>query len=92
MEPAAEFAVLAHELGHHLLHFTNRRAETTKRIRETEAEAVAFVVCQAIGLDAISSASEYISLYSGDTEVLAESLLHIQQASAEIVTAITPTD
>ena len=88
MDPAVEFSVLAHEAGHHLLHFGERRRETTKRARETEAEAVAFVVSEAIGLEAIRSSSEYISLYSGDRDLLTESLEHIQRASAEIITAI----
>ena len=64
--------MLAHELGHHLLHFGERRAETSKSVRETEA--VAFVVCQAIGLEYTRSASEYIALYSGDKNLLTESL------------------
>jgi hypothetical protein len=89
MDPAVEFSVLAHEVGHHLLHFGERRSETTKRVRETEAEAVAFVVSEAIGLEAMRSSSEYISLYSGDKDLLTESLEHIQRASAEIITAIT---
>lgn len=89
MEPAVEFSVLAHEVGHFLLHFGERRRETTRRVRETEAEAVAFVVSQAIGLEAMRSSSEYISLYSGDKDLLTESLEHIQRASAEIIAAIT---
>jgi hypothetical protein len=92
MDSAVEFSVLAHEIGHHLLHFGDRRTETTKRVSETEAEAVAFVVSQAIGLEAKSSASEYISLYSGDKTLLVESLEHIQGASAEIISAITAPD
>ena len=88
---AEEFATLAHETGHALLHGQDRRSETTKRVRETEAEAVAFVVCEAIGLKAQNSA-DYIQLYSGDKETLAESLEHVQRASAEILAAITPTD
>src|SRR5262249_221783 len=44
MTPAETFATLVHEVAHELLHRTNRTA-TTKRQRETEAEAVAFVVC-----------------------------------------------
>jgi hypothetical protein len=89
LEPAVEFSVLAHETGHLLLHFGERRSETTKRVRETEAEAVAFVVSQAIGLEAMRSSSEYISLYSGDKDLLTESLEHIQRVSAEIIAAIT---
>jgi hypothetical protein len=33
------------------LHSGDRRAATSKTVRETEAEAVAFVVSHAIGLD-----------------------------------------
>jgi hypothetical protein len=33
------------------MHRTECRSNTTKRVRETEAEAVAFVVCSAIGLE-----------------------------------------
>jgi hypothetical protein len=75
MEPSVEL------VGHLLLHFGERRRETTKRVRETEAEAVAFVVSQAIGLEATRSSSEYISLYSGDKDLRTESLEHIQRAS-----------
>ena len=95
MESAVEFSVLAHEVGLLLLHFgerRERRCELTKRVQETEAEAVAFVVSQAIGLEAMRSSSEYISLYTGDKDLLAESLEHIQRASAEIIAAITATD
>ena len=87
---AEEFATLVHETGHALLHGQARRSETTKTVRETEAEAVAFVVCEAIGLKAQDS--DYIQLYSGDKETLAESLEHVQQVSAEILAAITPSD
>ena len=88
---AEEFATLAHETALSLLHMQKRRAETTKRVRETEAEAVAFVVCEAIGLKAQNSA-DYIQLYSGNKETLTESLEHVQRASAEILATITPTD
>jgi antirestriction protein ArdC len=88
---AEEYATLAHEAAHSLLHMQERRAETTKRVRETEAEAVAFVVCEAIGLKAENSA-DYIHLYSGDKETLAESLEHVQRASSEILAAILPAD
>lgn len=49
LSEAEEFAVLVHELAHELLHKDEqRRAETDKTIRETEAEAVAYVI-QAVG-------------------------------------------
>ena len=50
MQPAEEFSTLVHEIAHKMLHRGERRALTSKQVRETEAEAVAFVVCQSIGL------------------------------------------
>ena len=88
LSPAEEFSVLTHELAHEMLHKDDRRNGTSKTIRETEAEAVAFVVCQAIGLDTNTAAADYIQLYAGDKATLAESLDHIQKTAAEIITAI----
>ena len=42
---AEEFATLVHEVAHALLHQDEGRIETSKSVRETDAEAVAFVVC-----------------------------------------------
>jgi antirestriction protein ArdC len=85
---AEEFATLAHELAHEMMHRDQRRASTSKRSRETEAEAVAFVVCQGIGLETGSAAQDYIQLYEGDAKLLTESLEHIQQAATRILNAI----
>jgi antirestriction protein ArdC len=87
--PAEEFSTLAHELAHELLHRGDRRAETTKRVRETEAEATAFVVCQAVGLETASAASDYIQLWNGNVEVLTESLGYIRQAASQMLEALT---
>ena len=45
---AEEFSTLVHETAHELLHKAERRTATTKIVRETEAEAVAFVVGKAV--------------------------------------------
>jgi hypothetical protein len=86
--PAEEFATLVHEAAHSMLHFTERRTATTKTVRETEAEAIAFVVATTIGLDAGKSSVEYIQLYHGNAALLAESLEVIQKTSALILSAI----
>lgn len=88
LEPAHEFSVTAHEFAHELLHRGDRRKETTRKIRELEAEAVAFVVCRAAGLDAVTHSADYIQLYSGDKELLMQSLDYIQRAATEIITAL----
>jgi len=86
--PAEEFATLAHEIAHEMMHRDERRRSTTKRVRETEAEAVAFVVCSAIGLEIGSAAQDYIGLYGGDAKLLSESLEYIQRAASQILNAI----
>ncbi|WP_420236216.1 hypothetical protein ACOBR2_11290 [Telmatobacter bradus] len=77
-----------HEVSHEMLHRTERRTMTTKTVRETEAEAIAFIVSSAIGLKTGSASADYISLYHGNAELLTESLTVIQQASANILDAL----
>ena len=85
---AEEFSTLVHEASHELLHKSSRRTATTKTVRETEAEAIAFVVSQTIGLDAGNASADYINLYHGNAALLAESLEVIQRTSALILSAI----
>lgn len=88
--PAEEFSVLAHELAHEMLHWQDRENAGDKRQRETEAEAVAFVVTSACGLDTGTAASDYIQLYRGDRETLAASLGRIQKTASEILATLLP--
>jgi len=85
---AEELSVLAHELAHEILHVNRNNMPKDKKVRETEAEAVAFVVCHGIGLDTNSANSDYIQLYNGDKETLMESLGRIQKTASEILEAM----
>jgi hypothetical protein len=85
MAPAEEFSVLAHELAHEMLHHRKNAELPSKLVRETQAEAVAFVVCRAAGLETNTAAADYIALYNGDKKTLAESLSVIQETSAKIL-------
>jgi hypothetical protein len=87
---AEQFVTLVHELAHEMLHRSERRTLTTKTVRETEAEAIAFVVCKSIGLETGSAASDYIQLYHGNAKLLEESLEVVQRTAAVILGAITP--
>jgi hypothetical protein len=86
--PADTFLVLAHEYAHCLLHPTGDRP-TSRDTRELEAEAVAFVVGQAIGLDGRESSRDYLHLYNGNREALTQSLDRIQRAASVILTAVS---
>ena len=87
---AEEFSTLVHELAHEMLHKAERRTATTKVVRETEAEAIAFVIGKAVGLQTGSASADYIHLYHGNASLLAESLEVIQQTSAVILAALEP--
>jgi hypothetical protein len=90
MQPAEEFSTLVHEIAHEMLHRGERRTLTTKQVRETEAEAVAFVVCQSVGLQNGTASQDYIQLWHGDANLLRESLEAVQQTAAVILGGIAP--
>jgi N-terminal domain of anti-restriction factor ArdC len=87
---AEEFSTLVHEAAHEMLHKAERRTATTKTVRETEAEAVAFVVGKAVGLITGTASADYIQLYHGNASLLAESLEVIQQTASVILGALEP--
>lgn len=87
---AEEFSTLVHELAHEMLEHAKRRTTTTKVVRETEAESIAFVVGKAVGLNTGTASADYIHLYHGNASLLAESLEVIQQTSAVILAALQP--
>jgi hypothetical protein len=82
-----EFSTLVHELAHEMLHKAERRTAAAKTVRETEAEATAFVVGKTIGLSTGRASADYIHLYHGNAALLAESLEIIQKTSAVILFA-----
>lgn len=84
LDLADEFGVLVHELAHEVLHHGAK--DKSRRTVELEAEAVAYVVCQAIGLDTNTAASDYIQLYHGDRQALEASLATIQRTASAILT------
>jgi antirestriction protein ArdC len=93
MTGAETFSVLVHELAHELLHKGDRRKNTTKTVRETEAEAVAHVVCSSLGFATNGASETYIALYEGDADLLMASLSLIQKTATEILVAIAdPTE
>ena len=87
--PKAEtFSVLVHELAHELLHRGDRRSDTTRTVRETEAEAVSYVVCRAAGLACSTKSADYIQLYSGDKNLLLQSLELIRGVASNIISEL----
>jgi len=87
LDGAEEFSTLVHEVAHAMLH-RQEGAETDRTVRETEAEAVAFVVSEAIGLEARQAGADYIRLYNGGKKTLLASLVRIRRTAVEIIQGI----
>lgn len=90
LPPRERVAVLAHELGHELLDHVDRRKHPDHSLRETEAEAVAFVVMTALGLP--SRAATYIAWQGGTGIAVLASLERIQRAARMILLATAPAE
>jgi hypothetical protein len=94
---AEQVRVLAHELAHEVLHQQEReRAAARKRPppewthaeQETEADATAYVVLEALGLDAPSPA--YIAWQGGEGRTVLRSMARIQRAAKRILEVCPP--
>jgi hypothetical protein len=59
LSPAMEFTTLVHEYTHQLMHTSDGRP-SARDTRELEAEAVAFVVGGAVGLDTAVASADYV--------------------------------
>ena len=57
-------------------------------MRETEAEAVAFIVSTAMGIGSSIDARDYIQLYDGNADTLRQSLHRIQVTAKTILSAL----
>ena len=87
---AEEFSVLTHELAHEMMHHRKDVERQATVVKETQAEAVAYVVCRGVGLQTNTAASDYIKLYNGDKKTLADSLADIQETSSKILDELVP--
>ncbi|MFA6132821.1 MAG: ArdC family protein [Phycisphaerae bacterium] len=92
LTPAETFSTLVHELAHEILHHGSGKRDASRTVRETQAEATAYVVCQAAGIECGTASSDYIQLYQGDRDTLIESLQAVQATAAELIEAVLDDD
>jgi uncharacterized protein DUF955 len=88
LAPAHRVKTLAHELAHAILH-----AERTERgLMELEAESVAFIVCDALGLDAGAWSFGYVAGWAGGGEQALAAIkatgARIQRTADQILSAL----
>ena len=83
-----EFTTLVHEHAHELLHRSDDRP-ASRATRELEAEAVAFVVGGAVGLNTSDASRTTSPVRRGDREARSGSLDRIQRAASVILKAVS---
>jgi antirestriction protein ArdC len=90
LAPMHRVKTLAHELGHALLH----KERSEQALMELEAESVAFVVCDALGIDAGAWPFGYVATWSGGGEAAIATIKaagpRIQRTSQCILSALHP--
>jgi len=88
LDTPARCGVIAHELGHELIHKNNREG-TTRQQRELEAESVAYAVLAHFGMHPQSCF--YLATYDVTPEMLTASLQTIGSAAKTIISLIDST-
>ena len=84
-----EFSTLIHETTHALLHFpTDGAARPDVTTRETEAEAVAYLLCEQLGIPGHDISVDYIKAYRGTPNTLDASLERIRTTAARLTTEL----
>jgi antirestriction protein ArdC len=90
--PAQQVKTLAHEIAHALLH----ARFGSRALAELEAESVAYVACQAIGIDSGEYSFGYVATWAGGGDqaiaAIRTSCARIEKTAATILRAFTPTD
>lgn len=82
--PAQAVKTLIHELGHALLH--SEGPIRGREVAEVEVESVAYIVCQAIGLEAGDYSFPYVTRWAaGDTELLKETAQRVTECASAIL-------
>lgn len=85
-----EEKTIIHELSHALLHSDMKADGISRSAAETQAEAIAYVVCQKFGLDTSDYSFPYLTSWASNSELsdLKDSLKVIQQTSMLIIDKI----
>jgi antirestriction protein ArdC len=83
-DDAQQMKTLVHEIGHAILHGENRLA---RELMELEAESVAYIVCQAVGLETSDYSFGYVAHWAGESAVegIRASGERIQKAANQVL-------
>ncbi|MBN2569829.1 MAG: DUF1738 domain-containing protein [Deltaproteobacteria bacterium] len=81
-----KFHVLTHELAHELLHSKEERIALSKKLKETEAEAVAYIVCNHFNLE--TKSPTYLAIYKARDVDIRTSFDRIVSTASKVIQGI----
>ena len=81
-----KFYIASHELAHELMHGQKEREMLSKKVKELEADATAYIVCRHYGLETKSPA--YLALYRTEEVDIRLSLDRIVGTASKIIEGI----
>ena len=85
--PAQAVKTLIHELGHAVLHAEGPVA--SREVAEVEVESVAYIVCDALGLDSGDYSFPYITRWAeGSEELVKETAERVIGCAKEILASL----
>lgn len=94
--PVNQVKTLIHESGHALLHTDLEGVKVEdwpkSKVRELEAESVAYTVCHAYGLDASEFSLKYLVSWKADDDAIAASADRIRKTVHAIIDAVEAGD
>ncbi|RLG29062.1 hypothetical protein DRN98_08785 [Methanosarcinales archaeon] len=86
LDTAQRFSTLAHEFAHEVLHVHWERINLSRKVKELEAEATAYVVLRHFGLKC--KAPQYLALYRVEEVDIMGSLDRIVSTASGIIESI----
>ncbi len=89
LSPMQSFKTLAHEVAHWFLHSDDKGMDLTRPVKETEAEAAAFLTLAHFGIRADSYSFGYVAGWSsGNLKMIERSLSRIEKAANHIIKVV----
>lgn len=86
MSEAQTFKTLVHETAHSILHCEDgEQSEASRSVKEVQAEGVAYVVCNALGIDSGDYSFGYVAGWGGSTKEVVANLEVIRKTANAIL-------
>lgn len=88
MSEAMTLKTTIHEVAHAMLHCKDgSEAKATRQAKEVQAESVAYIVCNALGIDTSDYSFEYVASWSGeeDSDILVNSMNTIKSTATTLI-------